>query len=514
MKYPIGIQDFSELRKGNYAYVDKTEHLHKIITEGKYFFLSRPRRFGKSLLLSTMYELYSGSRELFEGLWIENQWDWEGIRRPVIWLRFASFNYKDNELKAAIWEGIEKVAESLGVEMNKGAFIHPLQHLIQKAHSQYGQKVVLLIDEYDKPIIDYLDEPEEAEAKRDTLKWFYSVIKDSDPHLELVFITGVSAFSKVSIFSDLNNLYNLSLSPVAKNLNGITQEEIEANFQQPLQSIAEEQGLSYTALLEEIRKWYNGYSWAKGEHVYNPFSLLNFLQTREFHNFWFETGTPTFLLKAARQQRYYNFSGQQASRLTLTEFDLRELQPIPVLFQTGYLTIQSGPDRTGLYTLDYPNIEVQSAFEERLLNLYAEDNRREAGIRVSRLLDALEAKDMEAVIEIINATFSSIPYEHWQKENEHFFHALVHLTFSLLGAYIQSEVHTSRGRLDATVQTKDYIYILEFKLDQDAETALAQIIDNDYFGPYQNSSKQKWAVGIAFSTKAKKVDDWTTQLIE
>jgi hypothetical protein len=512
MKYPIGIQDFRKLREGGYVYVDKTLHIHRVLQGGNYLFLSRPRRFGKSLLLSTIKELYDGSRELFNDLWIESQWDWEANQRSVVWLKFSSQGIRTLGLEAGLLEMLSQEASRLNLELQASTYDLRFKELLQKAAQ--GGKVVLLIDEYDKPIIDYLDDTERAESHKEILKSFYSVLKDSDPYLELVFITGVSAFSKVSIFSDLNNLYNLSLSPVAKNLNGITQEEIEANFQQPLQSIAEEQGLSYTALLEEIRKWYNGYSWAKGEHVYNPFSLLNFLQTREFHNFWFETGTPTFLLKAARQQRYYNFSGQQASRLTLTEFDLRELQPIPVLFQTGYLTIQSGPDRTGLYTLDYPNIEVQSAFEERLLNLYAEDNRREAGIRVSRLLDALEAKDMEAVIEIINATFSSIPYEHWQKENEHFFHALVHLTFSLLGAYIQSEVHTSRGRLDATVQTKDYIYILEFKLDQDAETALAQIIDNDYFAPYQDSSKQKWAVGVAFSTESKKVNDWITQLID
>jgi hypothetical protein len=512
MKYPIGIQDFRKLREGGYVYVDKTQQIHRLLQSSTYLFLSRPRRFGKSLMLSTIKELYDGSSELFNGLWIEHRWDWEANQRPVIWLKFSSQGIRTLGLEAGLLEMLSQEAKRLDIELEAPTYDLRFKELLKKAAQH--KKVILLIDEYDKPIIDYLDDIVKAESHRDILKSFYSVLKDSDPYLELVFITGVTAFSKVSIFSDLNNLYNLSLTPQAQNLNGISQVELEHYFEQPLRVIANDQELSYQDLLEKVRQWYNGYAWTKDERVYNPFSLLNFLQTRAFHNFWFETGTPTFLLKAAQQQRYYNFSGQQASRLTLTEFELRELQPIPVLFQTGYLTLKSGPDRTGLYTLDYPNIEVQSAFEERLLNIYAGDKRREAGIRVSRLLDALEINDIQSVIGIINATFSSIPYEHWQKDNEHFFHALIHLTFSLLGAYIQSEVHTAHGRLDAAVETHDYLYTLEFKLDKDAETALAQIEEKDYFAPYQDSSKQKWAIGISFSSKAKKVVDWKTKLIE
>ena len=225
MKFPIGIQDFRELREGGYVYVDKTAQIHRILTGGKYFFLSRPRRFGKSLLLSTIKELYAGSRELFEGLWIEDHWDW-GHTNPVIHIKFASFKYKDNPLKEAIQEGLAPEAARLGIELAEGDFVNPLEDLIIKAHQKYGRKVALLIDEYDKPIIDYLDDVEKAEENRDTLKWLYSIIKDSDPHLELVFITGVSAFSKVSIFSDLNNLYNISLTNLAEDLLGITQEEL------------------------------------------------------------------------------------------------------------------------------------------------------------------------------------------------------------------------------------------------------------------------------------------------
>ncbi|MCO6479862.1 MAG: AAA family ATPase [Phaeodactylibacter sp.] len=259
MKYPVGIQDFSKIRKEGYVYVDKTQYIHRIVTGGAYFFLSRPRRFGKSLLLSVIKELYSGSRELFEGLWVEDHWDWEQ-QNPVIHIKFASFKYKDNPLKEAIQSGLQPEAERLGVKLREGPFINPLEDLIHQAYKKYQRKVVLLIDEYDKPIIDYLGEPEQAEANRDTLKGLYSIIKDSGPYLELAFITGVSAFSKVSIFSDLNNLENITFSPYAYTLLGLTEEELEHYFPEQLAAVD----------VEKMKTWYNGYSW-DGEHkVYNP----------------------------------------------------------------------------------------------------------------------------------------------------------------------------------------------------------------------------------------------------
>ncbi len=506
MKYPIGIQDFRKLREGGFVYVDKTKHIHQLLQGSKYFFLSRPRRFGKSLLLSTIRELYEGQQHLFKGLWIHEHWEWETAKKKVVWLKFSSQGMKTLGLIPSLNEMIRKEAERLNVHLTEQAYDLRFRELLAKAAA--GSRVVLLIDEYDKPIIDYLDEQSTAEEHREVLKSFYSVLKDSDPHLELVFITGVSAFSEVSIFSDLNNLYNLTLTPQSRHLNGISQEELEHYFEQPLQQIAQQQGLSYEGLLQKVRLWYNGYNWTQNERVYNPFSLLSFLHAREFHNFWFETGTPTFLLKTARQYGYYDFSKKQASRLMLSEFELGQLHPLPILFQTGYLTLKSGPDRTGLYTLDYPNLEVKAAFEERLLNLYAEDKHLESGIRISRLLYALEAQDMEAVVTIINATFASIPYEHWQRENEHFFHALLHLTFSLLGAYIQSEVHSGQGRCDAIVETEAHLYAFEFKLDHSAEEALEQIIDRDYLGPYADRSKARVAVGVNFSSRSKQIDDW------
>ena len=510
MKFPIGIQDFRELREGGYVYVDKTAQIHRMLTGGKYFFLSRPRRFGKSLLLSTIKELYAGSRELFEGLWIEDHWDW-GHTNPVIHIKFASFKYKDNPLKEAIQEGLAPEAARLGIELAEGDFVNPLEDLIIKAHQKYGRKVALLIDEYDKPIIDYLDDVEKAEENRDTLKWLYSIIKDSDPHLELVFITGVSAFSKVSIFSDLNNLYNISLTNLAEDLLGITQEELESTFEAPMRQAAEKNKLSFEELREKVRRWYNGYSWTGENKLYNPFSLLSFLSGKRFQNFWFETGTPTFLVKEMKRQAYYDIGETMATANDLNNFDLQRLNPITVLFQTGYLTITHYEPEDLLYTLDYPNVEVKHSLQEILLNEYLDYPRQGALPRVVELRNALRQKDMGRVITIINAAFAEIPGELWKGKTEHFYHAVTHLLFSLLGTYIRSEVRSAKGRCDALVQTEDHIYAFEFKLDKSAEEALQQIREKGYLAPYADSPKEKIAVGVNFSSAERQVVEWKVE---
>ena len=501
MKYPIGIQSFREIRKGGYVYVDKTWHIYDLASQGKYFFLSRPRRFGKSLLLSTLYELYSGQEELFRGLWIHEHWDWQAAPRPVIWLKFSSFGYKHSSLKEAIENGLREEAHRLGLDVTgAGRSTHIFSWLIEKAHEAYGQKVVILIDEYDKPIIDYLDDIEQAEANRDTLKWLYSILKDADPYIEFLFLTGVSAFSKVSIFSDLNNLSNITLSPKGYTLLGITQEELDTVFEGPMQAHDR----------DKVREWYNGYSWGGEERLYNPFSILRFLESGQYQNYWFETGTPTFLVKEMRKNRFYNMSGFQTAVNDLVNFDYTRLNPISVLFQTGYLTISHYDSELLIYTLDYPNREVRSSLEQLLMSEYMGYPPQGALPRVANILQALRRRDLKSVFEIINAAFAEIPYEHWQKENEHFYHALIHLTFSLLGAYTRSEVHTSRGRCDALVETADYVYAFEFKLDRPVAEALQQIQEKGYLAGYADSPKEKIGVGVSFSTEQKGVADWKT----
>jgi hypothetical protein len=501
MKYPVGIQDFRELREGGYVYIDKTEYICHILEAGKYYLLTRPRRFGKSLLLSTINELYSGSRELFSGLWAERNWDWEGKRRPVIWLRFASFQYKHNPLKAAIEQGLQEEAARLGVELPSSPELHPLNELLKQVNEHYSTKAVLLIDEYDKPIIDYLDDVPQAEDNRDTLKWLYSVLKDNDARLELLFVTGVSAFSKVSIFSDLNNLTNLSLHRFAHTLLGITQQGLGRYFAEQLATLDAEQ----------VKRWYNGYSWGGPERVYNPFSLLSFLQSGEFRNFWFETGTPTFLLKEMKKHAYYDVAHTLATSADLSNFDLRRLNPVTVLFQTGYLTVERYEPADLLYTLDYPNLEVKHSLQQVLLNEYL-DYPRESGLpRVVALRNALQNKDLSQVVEIINAAFAEIPGELWRGKTEHFYHAVAHLMFSLLGTYIQSEARSAKGRCDALVQTAEHIYAFEFKLDKSAAAALAQIRDRGYLAPFTDSPKAKIAVGINFSSEERRVTEWEVE---
>lgn len=366
---PIGIQSFSELRTRNMLYVDKTPQIHRLISTGKYYFLSRPRRFGKSLTLSTLRAIYEGKRELFQGLWIENQWDWEKVH-PVIHLSFSSIGYRTLGLEAAIAAELHIISKTFGVELQEQAIDRQFDELIRKLAQRDG-KVVVLIDEYDKPLIDYLDDIPLAKANQQVMKTFYSVIKDSDPYLQFLLITGVSKFSKVSIFSDLNHLFDLTFAREAVALTGYTQTELEHYFTPYMQEMEDNLGLDHTALLEKMREWYNGYSWDGRTRVYNPFSILNFFRAGDFRNFWFETGTPTFLLKLLREQNLYKLDNLTVHERTFSSYDIEYLQALPILFQTGYLTIKA-KQAFGLYTLDYPNSEVR----ESLLDYIISPNQR------------------------------------------------------------------------------------------------------------------------------------------
>ena len=497
MKYPIGIQDFAKIRTEGYAYVDKTEQIYRLVTGGAYYFLSRPRRFGKSLLLSTMYELYRGNRELFTGLWIDERWDWEGQPpRAVIWLKFASSGFQTLGLEAAIDEMLNRTAQDYGVELPTGPYNKRFRRLIELLGRKH--RAVLLIDEYDKPLIDYLDDLSRAEANRNILKTFYSVIKDSDPYLELVFMTGVSAFSKVTIFSDLNNLRNISLHSIGYTIAGLTEAELQTTFAQDLQTVD----------LAKMRAWYNGYSWGGEQTLYNPFSILNFLDGKQYKNYWFETGTPTFLVREMRKRGNYDITSIKTPSSTLTSFDIDQLDPVGVLFQTGYLTVTEYVEEDLLYTLAYPNLEVRHSLEQLLLQEYVDQPASEVLPRVVQLRNALRDADLQEVIHLLNASFAAIPYDHWAGQNEHFYHAIVHLTFSLLGTYVRSEVHTSRGRCDALAETTDYVYAFEFKLDRNAMDAVSQIIERGYLEPYAADSRTAIAVGINFVTRKRQIIDW------
>ena len=358
-KLPIGVQTFEKIRTENQLYIDKTESLQRLIQDGGgYYFLSRPRRFGKSLTLSTLKAIFSGRKELFSGLWIENQRDWSQIY-PVIHFSFSSIGYKTLGLDAAISAELQTLSRDLGITLSESGIDRQFRELIRKAASQEN-KVVLLIDEYDKPLIDYLDDIEQAKANQQTLKSFYSVIKDSDPYLEFMLITGVSKFSKVSVFSDLNNLYDISRDYRFSALTGYTQDELEHYFSPYMPAVERRLKLDKRTLLDQLKHWYNGYSWDAETFVYNPFSVLCFFQAQSFENFWFETGTPTFLIRLMREQHLFKLDKQEANSQIFSSYDIETLQILPILFQTGYLTLKS-KEEFDFYQLDYPNHEVKSS---------------------------------------------------------------------------------------------------------------------------------------------------------
>ena len=507
-KYPIGLQSFKEIITGGYVYVDKTALIHQLVSAGKYYFLSRPRRFGKSLLVSTLQALYEGKEELFSGLFIADKWDWSQTN-PVIVVYFNQMSLRDVGLKASLLTTLKHEAERHQITLQDEGVGFMFQELIQKLHAKTDRKVVVLIDEYDKPIVDYLEEIDIAEANRNILKSFYGILKPADEHLELVLLTGVSKFAKVSVFSDLNNLRDISLDEDYADIVGFTQLELETNFESEIKGFAQEKSITKDSFLLEIKRWYNGYSWGGRNTVYNPFSLLNFFSNKgSFRNFWFSTGTPTWLVRQLYNKNLFEFENVEATDFSLNSFDLTNLQPITLLFQTGYLTIKSYNAEDMVYVLDYPNQEVRFSLQQHLLSTYRQNEGEEVVPYILRFRNALRENDLETAIKTINVVFSTIPYDLWQKENEHFYHALIHLIFRLLGVYVQSEVHTARGRCDALVQTDKYIYAFEFKIDKTAQEALEQIYDKGYLTPYAQSGKQRIAVGINFSTQLKAVENW------
>ena len=502
-KLPIGIQDFSELRRGGYLYVDKTEHIHTLATGGKYYFLSRPRRFGESLLVSTMKELFSGNRKLFKGLWIEDKWDWQKTN-PILHIPFSSLGYKSLGLERALHEHLDELIEQHNLNVNEEALEKKFREVIEALSLQAGQ-VVLLIDEYDKPIIDYLGpDIKQAQENQQVLKKFYSVIKDSDAHLRMVFITGVSKFSKVSIFSDLNNLDDLTMTRQAADMLGYTQEELEYYFKEHIAALTEEEQKDP---LPKVREWYNGYSWDGRTFVYNPFSILLLFKHQTFSNFWFKTATPTFLIDLVQEKQAYDFDGERVSEVFFDAFQIQRDIPLgTLLFQTGYLTVKQYDMETGLYTLGYPNREVKSSFLEYLLSAFSKFEPGFGKEKILRLQQALQQEDFEELKAIINELLYKVPYQLYDKK-EKAFHLVVHVLLDYLGLNVHSEVNTSRGRLDAVVELDDKIYCIEFKVDESAEKALRQILERGYLDKYRSTGKKLIALGINFDTEKREVEE-------
>ena len=505
LKLPIGIQDFADLRNEGYVYIDKTALIHDLLTTGKYYFLSRPRRFGKSLTLSVIKNLYNGRRDLFQGLWIESRWNW-GKQHPVLNFSFSKIDYQGSGLDEALKQMLRQAALEYAITLESDSIKTLFTELLDKLYQAKG-KIVLLLDEYDKPLIDYLDNTEKIKLHQQTLKAFYSILKDSSPQIEFLLITGVSKFSQVSIFSDLNHLKDVTLHPRYVALTGYTQSEVEYYFAERIHTLAERAKQTDNVQKARIREWYNGYSWGENITLYNPFSLMSYLDTGQFNNYWFSTGTPTFLVKLMRKKWVYDISSVEVDELAFAAYDIETLQIYPLLFQTGYLTIKAHTE-LNLYRLDYPNREVKEAMLRYLIAEIQHSESASGKPTIFQLRQAFDENNMESMIQIINSIFKNIPYHIFIAEAESYYHSLIYLVFFYLGQYAESEINTSNGRLDCVVKTKTHIYIIEFKLNKSAETAIQQIKAKGYADKYHTDAREKVLLGINFSSTEKGIQNW------
>jgi len=518
-KLPVGIPDFETIRQDGYVYVDKTEAIYRMISEGKFYFLSRPRRFGKSVLVSTLRSLFQARKELFDDLWIATQSDWAWQESPVILFDFTGIaNDTPDVLKLALETWMANVAESYGIVLKTPLLISKFSELILAVARKTGKSAAVLVDEYDKPIIDHLGKGAEhleiAKANRDLLKQLFGVLKGISvaPSLRFVFLTGITRFSKVSIFSELNNLNDISMNGRYADILGYTQEELEMYFAEDVRQFAESSNCSREEAMRTLTAQYDGYRFSERElRIYNPFSMLKALDAKKIGNYWFETGTPTFLVNLLRESGYNlpEVEGWQASESLFSVFDVERLSPAPLLFQTGYLTIKSIENR--MFILDYPNQEVKSAFTETLLHSFSQAVDDETGSRVANLSKYLKQEQFEAFFETMTAVFASIPYDIQSKRDEAYFHTIFYLMMTASGADARSSLLTCRGRIDMAILFPERVYIFEFKCDQSAETALQQIRANGYAEMFREEGKKIVLIGIDFDPEQRNIVEWKVE---
>ena len=497
-RLPIGIQTFRKIREEHYYYVDKTAYVRRLLDEGTHYFLSRPRRFGKSLFLDTLKEVFEGNEPLFAGLYIQDRWDWS-VRYPVLRLSFGSGNFKEpGYVEATLMEQLAGVERRSEVVSEYATAPGRFAALLEALHDHTGQPVAVLIDEYDKPILDALEVPEIARANRDFLRGLYAVIKDSDAHVRFTFITGVSKFSKVSLFSGLNNLKDITLDARYSAICGYTDADLDTVFAPELPGLDRDQ----------IRDWYNGYSWLGDEKVYNPFDILLLFDKRKFGAYWFETGTPTFLVETLFKRRVSSLAlgEMEGSDELLSTFDVDHMATEALLFQTGYLTVTDEEDFSGepVYRLGYPNREVRQSLNRSLLRYLVRDSTRQMANSV-RLYRLLEANDFAGLETLFHAFFASIPYE-WYTNNdiadyEGYYASVFYSYFAGLGLNIAVEDSSSHGRLDMAVLFNDHVYLFEFKVVEmaSAGAAMAQLQERRYADKYRALGQPIYLIGVEFS---------------
>ena len=509
-KYPIGIQSFENIRKEGYLYVDKTALIYQLVQTGKYYFLSRPRRFGKSLLLSTLQAYYEGKKELFDGLAMASlEKDWKTY--PVLHLDLNAQRYDSvDSLTSILNDTLCEWERLYGTQESETTLSLRFKGVIQRAAEKTGRNVVVLIDEYDKPMLQAIHNKELQSSYRNILKAFYGVLKSKDAYLQFALLTGVTKFSKVSVFSDLNNLMDISMDNRYAAICGITEQELVTDLREYIRDLSETLQMSYEDLLRELQERYDGYHFVEdSEGLYNPFSLLNTFARKKLGNYWFETGTPTYLVELLKENHYplEHLTYEQATADTLTGIDTVDSSPIPVLYQSGYLTIKDYDPEFETYTLGFPNKEVEEGFTRFLLPYYAHIRSGSSAFHIVNFVKEVRSGDIDGFMKRLQSFFSDTPYELVRDLELHYQNVLF-IIFRLVGFYTQAEYHTSEGRVDLVIRTDQFIYVMEFKLDGTAEEALRQIEEKQYALPFSSDSRRLFKVGVNFSNATRNIEKW------
>ena len=510
-RFPVGIETFSEIMEKGFVYVDKTEYIHRLVSEGKYYFLSRPRRFGKSLLLSTIKSFFEGRRDLFEGLAITgHDHSWE--KHPVFHLNFVNADTSSVEgLTSIIEHQIRGWERMYGVDGEGLRLAQRFYGVIQRAVEQTGRQAAVLIDEYDKALVGTFGDEELHSHFKAMLKPIYGTLKAADQYICFGMITGVSRFSRLSIFSDINNLRDISLNEEYAAICGITEREMLRDCSHGIESLATARGISFDEAVMQLKRNYDGYHFAEDcPDLYNPFSLMSALEDRRIGSYWFATGTPTFLVKRLRDANTYlpELLHSEVDTKQISDIDSYSSSTIALLFQTGYLTIKGYDREYEAYSLGLPNREVANGFFKDLLPVYMDDREGWSFTAVRRFCRMVNAGDAEGFLTHLQSFLADIPYDLSKNKPEVYFENNIYIIFKLMGFTVHTEYRTSAGRIDLLVTTKEYVYVIELKLNGTAEEALAQIDDRQYALPFATDSRKIFKIGISFSAKTRNIDRW------
>ncbi|MDE6820052.1 MAG: ATP-binding protein [Bacteroides acidifaciens] len=511
--YPIGIQNFEKIRRDGYFYIDKTALVYQMVKTGSYFFLSRPRRFGKSLLVSTLEAYFEGKRELFEGLAIEKlEKDW--TKHPILHIDLNTEKYENLEsLENILNDTLYKWEKVYGTEPSETSLPLRFKGIIRRAYEQTGNRVAIFVDEYDKPMLQAIGNEELQKAFRNTLQAFYGAIKTMDGYIKFAFLTGVTKFGKVSVFSALNNLIDLSMDERYAAICGMTEEEIHDNLEEDLLELADKQKMSYEEVCRELKTCYDGYHFVENSvGIYNPFSVLNTFFKMKFGSYWFETGTPTYLVELLKAHHYdlHCMAHVETDADILNSVDSASTNPIPVIYQSGYLTIKKFDQEFATYQLGFPNREVEEGFMKFLLPFYANTDKVESPFQIQKFVREVRSGDYESFFRRLQSFLADTPYELIRDQELHYQNVLF-IVFKLIGFYVKAEYRTSQGRIDLVLQTDEFIYVMEFKLEGSAEEALRQINEKNYAQPFAADPRKLFKIGINFSSQTRNIERWIVE---